>query len=71
MRFSLKTLMAATSVTAVLCALFFALPGWLAVLILGSIGVFTPPALIAGIVYGRGFGRAFSIGCITAGGCFK
>jgi hypothetical protein len=29
---------------------------------------FTPPALIAGIVYGRGYGRAFSIGCVAAGG---
>ena len=28
---------------------------------------FTPPALIAGIVYGCGYGRAFSIGCIAAG----
>jgi hypothetical protein len=25
--------------------------------------------LIAGIVYGRGYGRAFSIGCVSAGGC--
>ena len=69
MRFSLKTLMAATTVTAVLCAVFFALPGWLALAIMGFFGAFAPPAVLAAIVYGRGYGRAFAIGCIAAGGC--
>lgn len=69
MRFTLKTLMAAVTVTAVMCCIFFALPGFLAVPILGVFWLLTPPALIAGLVYGRGYGRAFAIGCISAGGC--
>lgn len=68
MRFSLKTMMAAISVTAILCCVLFAFPGWLSVTVLGLFWSFTPPALIAGIVYGRGYGRAFSIGCLAAAG---
>jgi hypothetical protein len=69
MRFTLKTLMAATLVAAILCCIFFTLPGWLAIVVLGFFWMLAPPALIAGIVYGRGYGRAFSIGCVSAGGC--
>ena len=69
MRFTLKTMMAAMLVAAVLCCVFFSLPGWLAIAVLGFFWLLAPPALIAGIVYGRGYGRAFSIGCVSAGGC--
>lgn len=69
MRFTLKTLFVVVSVAAVLCCAFFALPGWLSLIVLGTLFSLVPPALIAGIVYGRGYGRAFSIGGISAGGC--
>lgn len=69
MQFTLKTLFVALSVAAVLCCAFFALPGWLSLIVLGTLFSLIPPALIAGIVYGRGYGRAFSIGGISAGGC--
>ena len=69
MRFTLKTLFAAVSVSALVCCIFFALPGWLSLSILGMLWFLAPSMLIAGIVYGRGYGRAFSIGCVSAGGC--
>jgi len=68
-RFTLKTLFAAISVSALICCIFFALPGWLSAIVLGTLWFLAPPLLIAGIVYGRGYGRAFSIGCVSAGGC--
>lgn len=69
MRFTLKTLFVVVSVAAVLCCAFFALPGWLSLIVLGTLFSLIPPAMIAGIVYGRGYGRAFSIGGMSAGGC--
>jgi hypothetical protein len=68
-RFTLKTLLAAVSVAAVVCCVFFAMPFWLSLGILALFWFMAPAALIAGIVYGRGYGRAFSIGCVSAGGC--
>jgi hypothetical protein len=68
-RFSLKTLLATVSVAAVVCCVFFALPYWLSFIILGLFWFLVPPALIAAIVYCRGYGRAFAIGCVSAGGC--
>jgi len=68
-RFTLKTLFVAVSAAALICCVFFALPGWLAVAILAFLWFLAPPVLIAGIVYGRGYARAFFIGCVSAGGC--
>jgi len=70
MRFTLKTLIAAISFAAVLCCIFFTLPAILVIPLLVLMWMMIPPALIAGIVYGRGYGRAFSIGCIACGGIF-
>ena len=70
MRFTLKTLLMTFSVAAVLCCIFFTLPPILAIPLLGLVWLLVPPALIAGIVYGRGYGRAFSIGCMATGGIF-
>lgn len=69
MRFSLKTLLATVCVTSVVCGIFFALPYWASLCILVLFWFLVPPTLIAGIVYGRGYGRAFCIGCISTGGC--
>ncbi|MDP6556227.1 MAG: hypothetical protein QGG71_16280 [Pirellulaceae bacterium] len=68
MRFSLKTMLTTISVAAVFCCIFFTLPSIVAIPLLGLIWMLAPPALIAGIVYGRGYGRAFSIGCVATGG---
>jgi len=68
MRFTLKTLFAVVSVAALICCVFFALPGWLSLTVLGLLAFLAPPVFIAGIVYGRGYGRAFCIGCVCAGG---
>jgi len=68
MRFSLKTMLTAISVAAVFCCIFFTLPALVAIVLLGLIWMLAPPALIAGIVYGRAYGRAFSIGCVATGG---
>lgn len=69
MRFTMKTMMVATIVASVICAIFFALPGWLSVCMIGLFWLFAPPVLIAGLVYGRGYGRAFCVGCVSTGGC--
>lgn len=69
MRFTLKTLFVAIFVSALICCVFFALPGWLSVAVLGFLWLLAPPVLVAGIVYGHGYGRAFFIGCVSAGGC--
>ncbi len=69
MRFTLKALMAAVVVSALLCCVFFTLPAWLGLTLLAIFWLMAPAALIAGIVYGRGYGRAFSIGCVSTGGC--
>ena len=69
MRFTLKTLFVAILVSALICCVLFALPARLTLIVLSSLFFLAPPILIAGIVYGRGYGRAFSIGCVSAGGC--
>jgi len=68
-RFTLKTLFVAIFVSALICCVFFALPARLTLIVLSSLFFLAPPILIAGIVYGRGYGRAFSVGCVSAGGC--
>lgn len=68
MRFTLKTLLTTILVAAILCCVFFTLPALAAIAILGMLWLLAPPAIIAGIVYGRGYGRAFCIGCVSTGG---
>lgn len=69
MRFTLKTMLAAVSAAALVCTVFFALPGMISLIVLGVFWMLLPAALVAGIVYGRGYGRAFSIGAVVTGGC--
>ncbi|HVA49475.1 MAG TPA: hypothetical protein VNH11_24120 [Pirellulales bacterium] len=68
MRFRLKTLFLLTFLVAVVCAVLFTLPDGLALIVLATLGMATPGALIAGIIYGRGAKRAFAIGSLAAGG---
>lgn len=69
MQFSLKTLMAVVAAVAVVCGVFFGIPDIACFIVSAVVILLIPPALIAGIVYGRGSGRAFSIGALAAGGC--
>lgn len=69
MKFTLMSLLIAVTVMAAVCAVFFALPALIAVCVLALVWIVTPPAIVAGIVYGRGYGRAFAIGCVATGGC--
>ena len=62
-QFSLKTLMIAVLVTAVLCCLFFTLPSSISAIALLILTALAAPAVVAGIVYGGGNVRAFAIGC--------
>jgi hypothetical protein len=65
MRFSLRSLLVVTAAIAVYCAVFFALPAGLSVITLWvATGFVMPTGLISGIVYGKGYLRAFCIGGI-------
>ena len=67
MRFSLTTLLLATGAIAVVCGIFFALPGVIAVWVLMAFSGATLPALlVSGVVFGAGYTRAFFIGCLAS-----
>ncbi|MEQ8791844.1 MAG: hypothetical protein RIC55_36645 [Pirellulaceae bacterium] len=66
MSFHLKTLFIAVTVTAILLGIFFALPLNISQFVCGAISVMAPAGFVAWIVYGRGYGRAFAIGCTSA-----
>ncbi len=68
MRFRLKTIFILTLAIAIACMVFFTLPGWLCLIVLASVAMVTPAALVAGIIYGRGARRALAIGCLVSGG---
>ncbi|HWB08888.1 MAG TPA: hypothetical protein VG826_06680 [Pirellulales bacterium] len=68
MRFRLKTIFIITFAVAVVCTVFFTLPDWLCLIVLATLAMVTPAALVAGIIYGRGAKRAFAIGCLVSGG---
>lgn len=66
MSFSLKTLFIAVTVAAILLAIFFALPAEISTFVCTLISVVAPAGFVSWIVYGRGYGRAFAIGCTAA-----
>ena len=65
MRFSLRALMMLTLLAAVVCGAFFALPGIWSVMVLGAVVTVLPGALVSGICFGRGYARAFAMGCLA------
>ncbi len=69
-QFSLKTLMGSITLAAVFFALIFAVPDVVACLVFLAGLLLLLPALVAGTVYGRGYGRAFCIGCLLPFGGF-
>lgn len=50
------------------CTLFFWLPGWYAIAGLTLVAMLAPAAIVSGIVFARGSGQAFCIGCAATGG---
>jgi hypothetical protein len=66
-RFSLRSLLAATGAAAVLCTVFFWLPiGW-SVVSLMVLALMLLSASAAGIAFASGYARAFAIGYAVAG----
>jgi hypothetical protein len=53
---------------AVACGVLVALPDWLSCIVLGCVVLVSPAAIVTGIVYGRGWRRAFAVGCLASGG---
>jgi hypothetical protein len=68
MQFRLKSLFALVFFVAVACGVLVALPDWLSCIVLGVVALVSPAAIVAGIVYGRGWRRAFAVGCLASGG---
>ena len=65
-QFSLLNLLIATGVVALLCAIFFTLPGWMAVFSLLVISCLTFSGILAALVYGQKSIRAFALGTLPA-----
>ncbi len=68
MRYRLRTLFLLTFLVAVACAVLFAVPAVVSLIVLSAVAMVTPAGLVAGIIYGRGAKRAFAIGCLASGG---
>ena len=65
MQFSLKALMIAMLVAAILCAILFSFPRWLTTLLLFFVASLLPAVLVTTIVYGECEQRVFAIGAAT------
>jgi hypothetical protein len=63
-QYNLRTLMLVMVGVCVLTWLFFVLPGEIGVVVLWSGLFLAPSAVVSGILYFRGYGQAFAIGCI-------
>lgn len=64
LRFSLRTLLIATTIFAFWCALVFLLPVELSQLLIGAIWFIATGWLLIGIIFGQGDRRAFCIGAV-------
>jgi len=64
-QFSLRLLFVMISAVALVAAEAVAFPGWLALIVGLLLTSFLPPVFAAGIVYARGYGRAFCIGALA------
>jgi hypothetical protein len=63
-QYNLKSLLLLMLGVCILSWLFFVLPGEIAVVILMGLLMVIPSAILAGILYFRGYPQAFCIGCI-------
>jgi hypothetical protein len=66
MQYSLKSLFLATAGVAVFFAVACTLPDLISITLMMYITLILPGATIAMIVYGRGYVRAFAIGCVAS-----
>lgn len=66
MQFSLKTVLGVIAVAAVACAILFVLPNRLSYCALFFVTLVLPGGTLGLIVYGRGYARAFGIGCAAS-----
>src|SRR6476660_3640608 len=62
LHFRLRTLFIATAVTAALVWIFYVPPQWLGLLAIYLIYALLPAAIVAGIVFHRGYWQAFFVG---------
>jgi hypothetical protein len=63
-QYNLKSLLTVMLAVCVLTWLLFVLPGEIGVVLLTCLFVMLPSAVIAGILYFRGYPQAFAIGCV-------
>ncbi|HQU45326.1 MAG TPA: hypothetical protein PK867_21095 [Pirellulales bacterium] len=70
-QFTLRWIFVLTAAVAALCGQAFAFPDWLAEIVWIMVTLSLPSVFVAGIVYARGAGQAFSIGALVwfASGC--
>ncbi len=68
LQFSLRTILVVMTLSALLCGLLFASPGFVGMLTLFFLYTAAPVALTITIVYGRGYLRTFAIGAMFPGG---
>ncbi len=61
-QFSVRALLIATAIVAMLCFIFFTLPAWVGGLLLFITILLSLPATLAALVYGTGRTRAFAVG---------
>jgi hypothetical protein len=63
-QYNIKTLLWVMLGACVLTWLFFVLPGEIAIVVMLCLFMVVPSAVLAGILYFRGYPQAFSIGCV-------
>jgi hypothetical protein len=70
MQFSLRSLMGLVLASAALCGVFFAAPALVALPILAAAAFLLPAVVVTTLVYSRGAGKAFALGCLSVGAPF-
>lgn len=63
-QFTTKPIFIVTAVVALLCALFFSLPDWLALVIMLVMTLIAIPINVGAVIYGRDGLRAFALGTL-------
>ena len=68
LQYSLRTLFGLTTAVAIACAVFFALPAWVSVVVAECVIISVPAVLTVMLIYGRGYTRTFCIGALFPAG---
>ncbi|MBN2216262.1 MAG: hypothetical protein JW719_02685 [Pirellulales bacterium] len=64
-QFSIRSMLILTAVVAVICSVLFAMPGWLAWIILGFTFLTIPGVFISILTYGTPYQKTFAIGAMS------